>query len=304
MIVKLLGNRWLQMGISLVALYFAFRTYNFVEIIDKARRVPVWYVFFLIAYTMGVGFLASIRWCLVLNGKLDKKILWQMYKGSNMGSFYSMFLPTPLAGDGFKFINMLNKFEISRGHILASVLVDRVLGISTLVLTGFLGILFSGFLNINLATQTKIISLGLFVGVLLFYFLLIFFDFDRFKGRNRWLDKLIEVDRAFRHERGIVLIKAGMVSIFAQFTWMLPVVISSYFFGLNINILHAYVVLPIVSLLLSVPLTFGGFGAREAAYVYFLGALGYSQTGLLALSAFNGVMGLVVALVSGIFVLL
>lgn len=304
MIVKFLGNRWTQLAISLVALYFAFHTYDFREILDKARRVPIWYVGILIIYTFGVGFLACIRWCLILNGKLDKKILWQMYKGSNMGSFYSMFLPTPLAGDGFKFVNMLNKFNIPRGHILASVLVDRVLGISTLVFTGFLGILMSGFLKINLAWQTKFISFILFLGLILFYVLLAIFDFHRYKGKNRWLDKFIEIDKAFRHERGDVLVKAGIVSVFAQFTWMLPVAISSRFFGVNLNIIHAYVVLPIISLLLSVPLTFGGFGAREAAYVYFLGSLGYNQTGLLALSAFNGVMGLVIAFLSGIFVLL
>ncbi len=294
-----------QLGLSAVALYYVYKTVDFVSVFNRISKVPLWFVIFLLIYTFLVGFLAVVRWGIVLFGQPSFRQLLTMYKNANVASFYSMFLPTPLAGDGIKWVKNASSFaNIPKGKILASILVDRVIGLSTLGIMGFISLIISKFFKYKLVFEAELMITMLFVGIIIFYLLLLAFDFERFLGKNKYLDKLIRIDQAFRQEQRKTIFIAVMVSVFAQIVWILPIVFSSIFFVPGLPILAIYVYMPIISLFLAFPISFGGFGAREAMYKLFFVPMGFAVEPLLALSAFIGVIQLLGALLSGLFVFL
>ncbi len=304
-IVGLVNNRVFQVALSLAALIYFYSTTDVTKILTRISGVPLGFLVFLTIYGITVSSLASLRWGIILLGRPTIQQLWFLFKAGQSGSFFSMFLPTPLAGDGMKWIRVSSAFpSITKTHLLASVLVDRVIGMSTLVITGFIAVVLSVVWRYPVPALVIYITLGMFLGVFIFYTLLVLFNFDKFEGRVGLLDKLIQIDKAFRHERGKDILLAVAVSVVAQFIWMMPILFTSRMFEVNLTMLDVLVYVPIMSLVLALPISFAGFGPREALYVFFFSSLCHSPESLLAMSAYMGVAGLVGGLVSGIFVLL
>ena len=90
----------------------------------------------------------------------------------------------------------------------------------------------------------------------------------------------------------------------AQPFWMM---ISWYLFnslGIDLKLIQVFIFMPIISLILILPISWAGFGARENLYLYFLVPLGYSAEKLLFVSTFSGVMGILMALLGGLMLLI
>ena len=302
-IIKLLNNRLDQIFIALIEMYFVYTTVDFSRIVSRISRIPLWVGFVVILYSFIVNFLAVIRWGLILFGKLEFKNLWIMYKASMVASFYSMFLPTPLAGDGLKWVRSAAAFgEIPKSTILATILVDRVVGLSTLVCMAGVAMVLSMVSGNNVPFYIKSIVLGMCLGVVTIGLFIYFFDLEKMAKKFKFLSKFAKVESAFRTVDKTNLLKAVLVSIFAQILWVAPAWFLSAWFVPGHPVLVIYTYIPIISLMLALPVSFGGFGAREAAYSLFFSPLGYSVESLLAMSAYMGVVQLISALISGIFI--
>jgi hypothetical protein len=61
--------------------------------------------------------------------------------------------------------------------------------------------------------------------------------------------------------------------------------------------------MPIISLILVLPISWAGFGARENLFLIFFGQLGYPTEKLLLVSTFGGIMGILNALIGGLVLL-
>ncbi len=276
-IIKLLNNRLVQMAISAVAMYFAYKTVDLSKVVSRISTVPIWFVVFLVIYTYVVGFLASVRWGVLLFGKPDFKKLWIMYKAATVGGFYSMFLPTPLAGDGFKWVRSADAFsDVPKSKILGSILVDRVIGLSTLVTMGVCSVILATIFGIKIDPRIITLVVGMFFGVATILFLIWKLDFTQLAKKHRFLTKLAKIDEAFMGQNRQYMFRAAIVSFFAQIVWILPGVFASWFFVPGLPVLLIYTYMPIISLLLALPISFGGFGAREALYTLFFVPYGFS----------------------------
>ena len=126
---------------------------------------------------------------------------------------------------------------------------------------------------------------------------------------TRWLEKpgIRRFAESFKSYRGPALYRALAVS----FVFNLQLVLVNYCLGLalHINLPFVYYLLfvPIVSFVLSLPISWGGLGARETAYVLLFTSVGVLSDQALALSlAFyavnllTGAVGGVLYLMSGI----
>jgi hypothetical protein len=91
--------------------------------------------------------------------------------------------------------------------------------------------------------------------------------------------------------------------MFAEPVWMLMNWFSSLTFRANISLLHIFIFMPIISLILVLPISWAGFGARENLFLVFFSQLGIPAEKLLLVSAFGGVMGILNALLGGLILL-
>ena len=70
--------------------------------------------------------------------------------------------------------------------------------------------------------------------------------------------------------------------------------------GLEVSLLDCIVLIPPILLVLSIPISIGGWGVREGAIVWGFALVGVPNDAALALSLLFGVVGLVVSLPGGI----
>ena len=93
------------------------------------------------------------------------------------------------------------------------------------------------------------------------------------------------------------------ISIVGQIIWTLPIWFYSLIFGAGMSLLSVYVLVPIINLILVLPISIAGFGAREQLFIYFFVPLGIAEEKILLVSTFTGVMGIFNALLGGLLML-
>ncbi len=162
-----------------------------------------------------------------------------------IGMFYNLFLPGGIGGDAYK-IYLLKKHAQSRVKLTTiAVLVDRFSGMMAIVL--LIGLLLLGFLNLSFSQSILItLSLGLFLMYPLFYFVI-----------ARFIPEFKPV---------FLKINAyGFAVQLAQVLCALSILKSMSVVGLWPEYVALFLFSSIVTI---VPVTIGGLGARELAFLW------------------------------------
>ena len=80
------------------------------------------------------------------------------------------------------------------------------------------------------------------------------------------------------------MIKVKGVAVLIQFSRIFYIFFMSLALGINIPFIHFCVFLPIIMLLLMLPISVGGIGVQEAAFIYFFVPLGMGKEEAVSLS--------------------
>ncbi|MBU4210250.1 flippase-like domain-containing protein [Patescibacteria group bacterium] len=302
MLKRILKSRLIKILFSGVLLYLVFRKIDLGSLLMEMRRVPWWFLLAMVLYGFLCALIGALRWSLLLLKKPRFKDILFFTKIIYIGSFYSLFLSSSVGGDLVKWLPLLKKYpKLSKVKIASSVLVDRIIGMSALVFGAFGAVLLGKFLKFDFPDYLFWLFLVLFVGVLGFYVLIWFFDLDNFFSRFSVLRKLSEVVDFLKNENKKRIIYGFLISLFGVMIWNLPMWFYSLVFDAGIGLLPIYIFMPIISLILILPVSVAGFGAREALFLYFFGKLGIESEKILLVSTFTGVFGVLVALVGGVW---
>lgn len=93
----------------------------------------------------------------------------------------------------------------------------------------------------------------------------------------------------------------ALYSIVAQILFILSVYVLSLGFddGAQAGVVRFLALMPVLALISSLPLSFGGWGIREGAFIYGLGLIGFSMESAFLLSVQVGLVGMIAPLVVG-----
>lgn len=144
---------------------------------------------------------------------------------------------------------------------------------------------------------------SLVLGMGVFYVLVFWLDFDKLFGRFKFLGKLLELVYILKGENKQRLGKCFLISFIGEPVWMAPFWLYSLIFGAGISLLQTYIFVPIISLILVLPISIAGFGARETLFLYFFEPLGFSPDKILLVSTFGGVLVIINSLIGGLLTL-
>jgi uncharacterized membrane protein YbhN (UPF0104 family) len=308
MIKKILLSKWTRIIFSLTLLYFAYRTVDLNELINGLKSIPLKWVIINIIYSLILITISSFRWSTLLLGKPNLKITWDFTKASLMGAFYSLFFPTGVAGDFLKWLPLKKKYpKIKKFKLFSSVFLDRLIGFTAFIILAFL---FSGIgllLKFEYPQYLFWLFFGLTLGVLLFYVVVMRFNIKKYLGKLskfKLIGKLNEAIDLLKNNDKKVLVKCLMISFVSEFLWIMQVWVVSKIIGAGFTVLSVFIFLPIIALILLLPVSIAGFGAREYLYVIFFSQVtNSSDTKILLVSSFMGILGITNALFGGLLTL-
>lgn|GEM_PF-54099 len=302
--------RWLRLLLGLFGLVALIGFVDFDEVVDALSDanllylVPAW--FLIIGSTM----MKTLRWRLLLHQNKVDISFRRLFGTYLIGSFYSQFLPGASAGgDAMRMAE--SSLDTGRAvDSVASVIIERVIGLISILATSSLILLISQPEGI----PTPVIALiyGLTTGGITG---LIVLRLGWFVGlatgilRNIRLGGIAEKVEALSHAlkgdlgnpRNLFLmvvlsLLANACSMTAFYLSLLAVTDPVPYFTF-ISLVALIITLEVI------PLTPGSLGIREGAYVFFLGYLGITEPNALSIALLIRVLSLSQALLGGMVLL-
>ena len=264
-----------------------------------------WLILSFSLHSIGLS-ISAWRWQILMRAQEIEVPFLFLTKSYLVGAFFNQFLPTRFGGD------MIRIYDGSRytGSILKSsaiILTERANGILILLLFAFLASIF----RIELTEKNPVIWLSLLIGFGGMIFLLFLLSpfvtglINKIKMKG-FMGKIKEKIIFFRDsiiiykKRKKELIEVTLLSILLQ----INVIIHYYFIGkaLNMDIpfVDYFIIMPVVLLLISIPITISGWGVREGALIGIFQFYSYSPDFAVSFSLIDVAFNVIIGVIGGI----
>ena len=222
-----------------------------------------------------------------------------------VSSFLGTFLPASVGGDAVRVYSMA-RLNVRGSDAVASVFMDRMLGVASLFVMAAVGLLLARDLAAN---TTIVLSLAVAASVCLVT-LAVVFSGRVARGVSALLtplppawrgaaDRVLDSIRRYAAYHGrLANVLAGSIAV------QILRVVQAYFLGLGLAIalpLPAYFAfVPLILLVMLLPVTFNGIGTSQVAFVWFFGRAGVPAAQAFTLSVLFVALGVVGNLPGGL----
>lgn len=307
---SIFGSKIFQLSFSAILIFVAFRKVDVTKLFDEVSQAPWWVVALLLVYMAISMIIGGLRWAVLVFEKVKFNDVMAFTRATYAGAFYSLFFPTSIGGDLLKWTTLLKKYpEISKLKLAGTALIDRVIGFSAFSVAALIALTAGKLLKYQFPNVLFWLFLGINIALIIFYILVFSLDFEKilesFKNPklSKILKKLIKVVDLLENSNKKRILICFLISLVAEPVWMMMTWFSSLTFKANIKLLEVFIFMPIIALILVLPISWAGFGARENLFLVFFGQLGIPVEKLLLVSAFGGILGILNALLGGLILL-
>jgi uncharacterized protein (TIRG00374 family) len=241
--------------------------------------------------------LMAYRWvallCTIESGR--RPSLGPLLRVFFVSTFVGTFLPASIGGDIVRSYG-LARLDVDAGDAVASVLMDRLLGVASILLMAVAGLALAR----DLAGNAAIVS-GLIAAAAACVVMLMFIFSPKaaalvsrlpFRAIRQTGVRLVESIRKYAaHPPQLLAVLAGSLAVEALR------VLQAFCLGRSLGIdapLAAYFAfIPLILLIMLLPITINGLGTSQAAFVWFFSRAGVSSAAAFALSVLFVALGIV-----------
>lgn len=295
------------MGVSLLLLtYLLAFHFSFVEI--RAALLGVDFRYYLLAYAFslfGIS-LSVLRWKAIISYEIDQFSFATLFKLYFIGIFYNVVIPGSISGDVVRAYKTSKSGDGSVG-LFVSVPLERITGLIALTIIMIFSVLFLFDDLPNVLVLQLLLVIAVIWGALLMVISnrtanLLVRVVERSPLRGYSLTETInrvstEVQK-LRDVRLLVTTVGFSVGFFVC-TFFITYFIALAV-GVHIPLLFLAAVLPIVTIITVVPITYVGLGIREGLYVYFFGFVGVDPGTAVAIGLVSITLRFLNSLVGGL----
>jgi uncharacterized protein (TIRG00374 family) len=262
--------------------------------------------------------ITTFRWKKLLAGLGIVLSFGRAFVLNMVGAFYNTFMPGSTGGDLLKAYYAAKQAPDRRTAAVMSVIVDRVLGLITLIL---LGGAMAGYAWLTAADMhdpvtraCKSVALGAaaIIACCVLGLAVLYMPFvrklisrnDRFARSKAYqqMRKVMHVLHVYRSQPGLIL-GAILMTFPVHLQTVVSAMLAGQAFGLKISSGYYFVFVPVVVLAGAIPVSPQGVGVMEAFAYYFLRQQGATLNQALALTMSIRLVGIFWNLMGGLFVL-
>lgn len=265
------------------------------------------FVMFFIGY-----FLAARRWQLLLGALAVPARLLTLVQSFSIAILFNNFLPSTIGGDAYR---MYDSFRLGAGktRAIAVVFIDRVIGLSALILLAFTVSLFA----LEVAEQIPLLRLfllGAMFGVTLLAWIVFGSGGKVLMRLTQGNNPLMKIAHGIMGKlyygfqlfegRADVMLKAVGLSLLLQTNVVIHCLIIAKALNIDVPILAMFIIIPLSYLIMTAPISINGIGLRESVFVFFFGLYGVAQEQALAFAFISFGMIIAQGVVGGIVFML
>ncbi len=277
------------------------------DILGTLREIrPLYLINALVIYKV-IIFAGVLRWKSLMDAHDIDINFWQTFKLHYIGMFFNNFMLSTTGGDVVK-AYYGSKLSDKRHEFIATIIVDRLSGMSGLLCLGLAGGIMVGMrpgMFPVAAITMGVLCLFIFVGL---------FMFNRAFAKKlsffvRWLPWKTVLDASRRMYEAFYFYKSNKRSLFrafglSVFIWLALSFLNYYLslgFGESISVGYFFLLIPVVNIIGGIPISVCGWGLREGAYAKFFGLVGMGSPEAVSLSICCGLIMLFWSLLGGVF---
>lgn len=280
----------LKIAISVTLIYFLLRDTSVSEVLAamQGANIPL----LLLAFSLHlVGFtISAYRWRGLMRAQgMDASIPY-LIQSYVVSMFFNNFLPSTIGGDAIRAYDSWRLGQ-KRADSVAVVFVDRFLGLLVLMLFALIAVLFPS----AITDSAPGLYLWVFVGtagiILISWMMFVPSQLlpsilNRLPMPGKIREKLQSILRAFLAFQGKtgVLIRALIWSVLLQANVVLHYYLISEALGLGIPLISFFLIVPLATFVMMLPISINGIGVRESTFVFFFGAFAVSSASAIAFS--------------------
>ena len=244
-----------------------------------------------------IGFLlTALRWQMLLAAKGTHLSIWYLVRSVLIGIFFNNFLPSTVGGDVYRAYDTAEQVG-SKTESMTIVVVERLTGIFALGLFALFALLL-GFSHFGSIPMIWLAIGGL--GIIFVLFLAAMnhkvaktvkaaFEHPEIikipvlRKVQAKLKQIYDALCVYKRNRRVMFI-AFLLALFLQINVIVHYYFISYSLGLNVPLMYFFLIIPVVTVVLMVPIFINGIGGREASYIFLLGTFGVTRSEAIAFS--------------------
>jgi uncharacterized membrane protein YbhN (UPF0104 family) len=274
--VALLGGLFASVGVQ--------------PVVDAFSRLAWWWIPVLLSLRIVAIFIQSQRWRLFLVTHRIRASNSRLFKSYWISRFFNNFLPGQLGGDIYRVLWGLDP-DVSRAQVASTVVVERIAGLIGLLSVAAIG----GGAGLQLMRTSGLELVPIVASVAAVVLLTIAFTpaaANCVAGLARAMpmsragdvlarlasDLLVHVGQHTTFLKGILL-SAGFYGIVAFESF-----VAFHALGVDVDLASVLVIAPIIALIVTLPISVGGWGTAEAASVLLYTQVGVSGADALSLA--------------------
>ena len=302
-------STWFRLLIAVGLLYWVGRQMEFDELAKLSKGISWPLVIAALAIQITNRYLTTYKWRVLLRAKGMDYPFNQLLSVVWVSNFLGHFLPSAVGGDNVRMFTMARGNP--RAHdAVSTVMMERLTGVMSLALLATLGGIWS---YARWGKQEIVVALTLPVGVLVLAMALLWSGpgnalltwllghFHRLPG-YAFFTKVHLAIREFRSRPAAVATSLS-VSTLIQMNRVVSIFLLSRALGLDLFIGEALVLVPAVLFIAMLPLSIGGLGVQEGAFVVIFRLVGISTEAAFGLSLLARVNALISNMPGGLFLL-
>jgi glycosyltransferase 2 family protein len=278
----------LRISISVILMAVLALNTDLIGLLNIIVSADIWYLLIALLTTMVGVVISVLRWQILVKAFDKMASFYHMFRLVCLSLFYNFFVPGGFAGDIVRGIQTKNA-KMNQTQGLASVFIDRIMGLLAFMILGILGIIIS--FRLLEKENFLFITAVLFLGIILVLFVLnnrqITKRISRILQISQFLhSKLSEFYHyvAFYKEEKILVLQALLISLIMA----LLNTATFYFIGLAVgsDVFFGYFLLfiPIITVVSYIPITYSGLGLREYSFVLLFTQVGMKTNALVSIS--------------------
>ncbi len=294
--------------ISILLMYYIVHDVNFGEILSsiEGAKFSILLLAFLLHF-IGL-FLSSVRWKVLLTAQGVQSKLLFLFQSYLVASFINHFLPSTIGGDSVRTFDSWKLGE-NKEKAFAVVILDRFLGLLTLLIFAIISMLFSNDIT-DVIPWIHIWTAVFSIGALLLIWFMMSPPLDFFSHLKKTKKGIVGKVAGFIHKIDVAfsqfadkkssLLTALFLSFLLQFNVVLYYYAISVALGLNVQLIDFFLVVPLTIFVTMIPISLNGIGLRENALFLFLAPFGVLQSQAIAFAWLEYGMLLILGLVGGV----
>jgi hypothetical protein len=302
------GRAVLENGTELTTTAEPIRREGFRSIVG---RLNPWRLAGLAALLVVPVILMSVRWHLLMKANGFEVAFGRVFVVNYAGSFFNLFLPGGVGGDIAKGV-MTASGEERKAAAVGTILLDRIVGLATMILVASVAVIpFVG----DAQMREPVITVGVLLAGLVLGVPVYFSRTVRDSGLGRWLKARVPFAGVLRDLDGVMhsmkhstrtLLAAMGLSLVIQ-AWVIGV---SWLMALEMGmspmpaLAQFFLFEPIIFIITAIPVSVGGWGVQEGAFVHLFGFAGVPPNEAIALSLLVKTGLLVASLPGGLLFML